>query len=250
MLRVGLTGDLGSGKTTVAHRLAERGAYVLSSDEIARAMMQPGEEIYAAIVAAFGSAVLAPDTSLDRSKLAALAFDPAQPRVEELNSIIHPAVIQAQEQQIAARAEQDPEAIIVIESALIFSTSYDTAAARSSSASANAPAPPWRKRFDCILLVTAPQRDKIDRFVRRMAAGRPLSKTERLALEQDATRRLALQNSVSHASECRVIPNDEGLIQLAQQVDVVWRELQATEKASRFSAAAPNPGLSPAAWKP
>ena len=61
MLRVGLTGDLGSGKTTVAHRLAQHGAHVLSSDEIARTMMQPGEKVYLAIVAAFGAGVVAAD---------------------------------------------------------------------------------------------------------------------------------------------------------------------------------------------
>ena len=96
MLRVGLTGDLGSGKSTVARMLAERGAVVLSSDEMGRALMQPGERPYAQIIAAFGSGIVAADGSLDRRKLAALAFDARNPRVDELNAIIHPAVIEIQ----------------------------------------------------------------------------------------------------------------------------------------------------------
>ena len=75
MLRVGLTGDLGSGKSTVARMLAERGAVVLSSDEMGRALMQPGQRVYAAIVATFGSEIVAADGTLDRKKLATLAFD-------------------------------------------------------------------------------------------------------------------------------------------------------------------------------
>ncbi len=84
MLRVGLTGDLGSGKSTVGAMLAAGGAIVLSSDEMARAMMQPGQSLYNAIVAHFGPTVLAPDKSLNRRALAQLAFDPKHPRVEEL----------------------------------------------------------------------------------------------------------------------------------------------------------------------
>ena len=100
MLRAGLTGDLGSGKSTVARMLAERGAVVLSSDEMGRALMQPGERVFAEIVAKFGSEVVAADGTLDRKRLAALAFDAKKPRVEELNAIVHPAVIDAQAERL------------------------------------------------------------------------------------------------------------------------------------------------------
>ena len=88
--------------------LAERGAVVLSSDEMGRALMQPGEKAYAEIVAVFGSGVVAEDGTLDRKKLAALAFDAKQPRVEELNAIIHPAVIEAQAEQLAELEKTSP----------------------------------------------------------------------------------------------------------------------------------------------
>ena len=90
MLRVGLTGELGSGKSTVAHLLGQYGAVVLSSDEMGRALMQPGAPVFAAIADAFGPGVLASDGTLDRKALAALAFAPKHPRVEELNCLIHP----------------------------------------------------------------------------------------------------------------------------------------------------------------
>jgi dephospho-CoA kinase len=218
MLRVGLTGDLGSGKSTVARMLAARGAIVFSSDEMARAMMQPGHAVYASIVEHFGPAILAPDNTLDRRKLAALAFDSTHPRVEELNAIVHPAVISAQAKQIAALAHTNAHAIAVVESALIFSTQH-------------APQGAWKGRFDRILMVTAPEHEKIARFVKRIAAARELSSGERATLEADARRRLALQHTASHAAECIVLHNDGTTEQLEQQVAFAWRELQQMEAA-------------------
>ncbi len=212
MLRVGLTGDLGSGKSTVARMLAERGAVVFSSDEIGRRLMQPGEAVYASIVERFGREVVDEDGSLDRRKLAALAFDRQHPRAEELNEIVHPAVLRVQAEELAALEARAPQAIAVVESALLFTTKYgDTN---------------WRGRFDRILLVTAPEEQKIARFVDRAAAGRALSSEERSALEADARRRLALQHNDSYASECIVLHNDGDIEQLEQQVDAVWQQLK------------------------
>lgn len=212
MLRVGLTGDLGSGKSTVAALLRAHGAHVLSSDEMARALMQPGEDACNEIVAAFGSEVLAPDGSLDRARLAKLAFDPAAPRVNELNAILHPRVLA--EQAKIATSFAGTHAIIVVESALIFSAYGQTADQR-------------RERFDRILLVTAPVDTKIARFIARVAGSRPLSSEERQAIETDARRRLALQHTEDHAAECRIIRNDADLTALEREVDSVWRELRA-----------------------
>jgi dephospho-CoA kinase len=219
MLRVGLTGDLGSGKSTVARMLAERGAVVFSSDEMGRALMQPGEPVFNEIVAQFGAAILTPDGSLDRHKLAALAFDPAHPRVAELNAIVHPAVIEAQAAQIAALAQTNPHAIAVVESALIFSTTH-------------VPEGTWRSRFDRILLVEAPEAEKIARFVDRIAAGRTLSPEEREQLEADARRRLSAQHATEYAADCLVLHNDGDIEQLEHQVDAIWIELQQLESKS------------------
>jgi len=210
MLRVGLTGDLGSGKSTVAALLARRGAVVLSSDEMGRAMMQPGEAVFDAIVERFGDGVLAANGLLDRRKLAALAFDPVAPRIAELNAIVHPAVIAEQGRQMEAFAETD--AIVVVESALIF-TAYGQTEEQ------------IRERFDRILLVVAPEAVKISRYVERMLDGRTPSPEERSALEADARRRLALQRTEEHAAECRVIRNEGSAEELAAQTETVWGEL-------------------------
>ena len=182
MLRVGLTGDLGSGKSTVARMLTERGAVVFSSDEMGRALMVPGQPVFAEIVELFGPGVVAADGSLDRKKLAALA------------------VVQ-------------PNAIAVVESALIFSTKYG-------------PGGLWRERFDCVVLVTAPEEQKVARFVDRIAAGRELAGDERAAIEADARRRLAVQRNDEYAGDCLVLHNDGDIEQLEVQVGVLWRELQ------------------------
>jgi dephospho-CoA kinase len=213
MLRVGLTGDLGSGKSTVAHLLAARGAIVLSSDDMARTMMQPGQPIYAAIVHHFGPTILASDATLNRHELARLAF--TESRAEELNAIIHPAVIAEQARQIEALAQTNPNAIVVVESALIFTTTHGLNGQ------------PWSKRFDRIILVTAPEPLKIQRFITRASAGRTLTSAEHATLEADAHRRLAMQTAnQSHASECLIITNNNGLESLEQQVAKVWTQLQ------------------------
>ena len=220
MLRVGLTGELGSGKSTVAKMLAARGAIVLSSDEMGRAMMQPDESVYAQIVAHFGDGILAADKSIDRHRLASVAFDPAHPRVEELNAIVHPAVLSAQAEQIAEIARTQPDAVVIVESALIFSTKHSGEN-------------PWRDRFDRIVVVTAPQEQKIARFITRIAAGHKLSAEERRELEADARQRLAQQQITAEQSAgCIVIRNEGNIQALEAQVDNAWWELQASSPAA------------------
>jgi dephospho-CoA kinase len=212
MLRVGLTGDLGSGKSTVARMLAERGAIVLSSDEMGRAMMQPGEHVYAQILQHFGNEVLTVDRLIDRAELAKIVF--TEDRIEELNAIVHPAVIEEQARQIEVISRTNPHAIVVVESALIFTTKH----------APNGHA--WSDRFQRILLVIASEETKVARFISRATNGRKLSAEERAVLEADAHRRLATQTeNDKHAAECIVIYNDNGLETLEQQVDAVWQQL-------------------------
>lgn len=213
MLRVGLTGELGSGKSTVAQMLAAHGAVVLSSDEMGRAMMQPGQPVFAQIVAQFGPTILNADGTLNRHALAHLAFDPNNPRIEELNAIIHPAVIAAQAQKVAEIARAQPHAIIVVESALIFSTKHT-------------PQGGWRSRFDCILLVTAPDDIKIDRFIQRSAPG-----SSDAHLRNDARRRLEAQRSTIPADiPSYTLENDGSLADLKKRVETLWGQLVEMER--------------------
>src|SRR5882757_2780114 len=122
MLRVGLTGSLGSGKSTAARLFAQHGAYVLQADEIARDLMQPGEAVYNSIVQHFGPDVVQADGTLNRTELARIAF--ADGRVEELNAIVHPATIAEQAAITSEIAEDDPVAVVIVESALLFETKH------------------------------------------------------------------------------------------------------------------------------
>lgn len=183
MLQVGLTGGLGSGKSTVAAMFAARGVHILEADAIGREMMQPGQPVYAAILQHFSGSqiphLLQPDGQLDRSTLANYVFSTG--RIEELSHIVHPPVIAEQQRRAQEIFSRDPKAIVMVESALIFE------ADRSGSG------PSLRKRFDQLILVTAPDQVKIARYVARVSQNRPLAPDERDAIEQDARRRLAAQ---------------------------------------------------------
>ena len=219
MLRVGLTGGLGSGKSTAAQRFAELGAFVFSADEIGRAMMQPGEPVYAAIVAHFGPGVVKNDGSLDRSALARIAFSEEgykSGRLEELNAIVHPAVIARQTELMDDVAARNANAVAIVESALIFETRYGGEGG-------------WHKRFDRLIFIKAPEELRIARFIARVAGGKSLSDQERQALENEARRRIARQSeTVRNPVNCEyVLTNDGSIEQLRAQVDALWPVLRA-----------------------
>jgi dephospho-CoA kinase len=217
MLRVGLTGGLGSGKSTAAGMFAKLGAHVLSADEIGRELMQPGEAVYAAIVAHFGAGVVKADGTLDRAVLARIAFGGG--RVEELNAIVHPATIERQAALIEEIAAREPDAVAMVESALIFETKYGGEDG-------------WHKRFDKIIFVKAPEEFKIARFVERSSRGKVLSDEQRAGLEAEARRRMANQAETErNAERCdSVLMNDGSVENLQAQVDALWPVLKAAAK--------------------
>ena len=212
MLRVGLTGGLGSGKSTVASIFQELGAAVVSADQLGRQLMQPGEPVYAAIVKTFGQGVVRADGSLDRKALAELAFQHNQ--ADTLNHIVHPAVIAAEEEWMRGIFAADPRRVAIVESALIFEVEkWGTA-------------PGWVQRFDKLILVTVPDEVKIARFVSRMMAndGRD---SRREALVQDARARMAMQiPDQEKAGRCEyVIDNSGSIEETRRRVEEIYREL-------------------------
>jgi dephospho-CoA kinase len=230
MLRVGLTGGLGSGKSTAARLFAALGAHVLNADAIGRELMEPGQPVYAAIVAHFGKGVVLADGSLDRRALAQIAF--ADGRVEELNAIVHPAVIARQAELSEEIFARDARAVVIVESALIFETNYGETNSREPNAAGTVDrfgGPRWRSRFDRIILVTAPEEAKIARFVARSSAGEEMTPTRRTELEAEAQRRLAQQIPDEQKSAfCDyVLSNGGALTELEWQVDQLWPILQA-----------------------
>jgi len=219
MLRVGLNGGLGSGKSTVAAFLREFGAQVIEADALGRLMMEPGQQVYKQIVSVFGPEVVSPDGRLNRSRLAELAFQ--EGRLNELNAIVHPATIAAQQRWMEQVFARDPSAIAVVESALIFEVVRD-ALARGEKDTVLAD---WRQRIDRMVVVTAPDETKIARYASRTSAPGPA----REAAQADARRRLAHQipDAQKAALADYVIDNSGDKAALYTQVSSLWQQLKA-----------------------
>lgn len=224
MLRVGLTGGLGSGKSTAAQLFAAHGVHVLQADEIAREMMEPGQPVYNTIVEAFGACVVHTDGTLDRRALARIAFE--EGRVEELNAVVHPAVIARQAEITREIAAKDPTAVVMVESALIFETKHSEKGYEKDS---------WKSRFDCVILVTASEAVKIDRYVNRVSGGTLIAPERRRELEAEARRRLAQQipDEKKIALSDFVLHNDGPVEELELQVEQLWPVLRFAAEAAR-----------------
>jgi dephospho-CoA kinase len=213
MLRVGLTGGLGSGKSTAAAMFRQHGITLLQADTIARELMQPGHPVYRAIAEHFGPSVLRPDGTLDRVRLAAMAF--GEGRLIELTRIVHPPTVAEQERQMQEIFARDRRAIVMIESALIFE------------AGESGTVPEWRKRFDRIVLVVAPDDLKIRRFLARTLPPGATAE-QRAETERDARARLSAQLSDAMKIPCSdfIIENSGALDATKRQVDWIAAELR------------------------
>ena len=210
MLRVGLTGGIACGKTAVGEMFAARGAHVIQADRIAHELMQPGGPVYNQVVLHFGRQILQPDGRINRQKLAQAAFSapPAgggtatAPRVEELNRIVHPAVIASQEEWMADIQRRDPHAIAMVEAALILEAGV-------------------RHRFDKLVVVTCSREVRLQRFAQRL-------RLDLEAARQEMERRMAAQmpdeEKASRADY--VIDNSGPLADTERQVDTIMQELR------------------------
>jgi dephospho-CoA kinase len=207
LLKVGLTGGIATGKSVVAEMFGQLGAHVIKADEIAHQLMQPGEAVYAEVVREFGTAILNPDRTINRSRLAETAFGHAtgnQPsRVQELNRIVHPAVIARQEQWMEEAGKRDPKAVAIVEAALIL----EAGAA---------------KRFDRLVVVTCRPEQKVERWARRMNIDEGTARPE-------VARRSAAQLSDGEKVKAAdyVIDNSGSLDETSEQVRAIYANLSA-----------------------
>jgi dephospho-CoA kinase len=219
---------LGSGKSTVATMLRELGAQVVEADALGRTLMEPGEPVFAEIVRAFGPDVVGPDGRLNRGRLADLVF--RHGRLQQLNAIVHPPVIEAQARWMNEVFARDPSAVAVIESALIFEVVRD-ARARGEKNSVLAD---WRKRIDRIIVVTAPDELKIRRYAARIQASGSGKGVTLHALEADARNRLAHQvpDAEKAAEADYVLDNSGDIAALRAQVTALWPRLKAESNKS------------------
>jgi dephospho-CoA kinase len=218
MLKVGLTGGLGSGKSTVAAILRSLGAHVIEADELGRALMEPGQPVYAEIVRVFGPGVLQPGARLNRARLAELAF--REGRLNDLNAIVHPAVIDEQRRWMEAVFARDPHAVAVVESALIFEVERDARLRGEHEGVLS----DWKRRFDRVVVVTAPDDLKIARYIAKIGA------IDLKAAEADARSRLARQIPDEEKAQKAdyVIDNSGSLAALDHAVKDVWAKLKTT----------------------
>ncbi|MEV5378736.1 dephospho-CoA kinase [Streptomyces nondiastaticus] len=194
MLRVGLTGGIGAGKSEVSRLLASYGAVIVDSDRIAREVVEPGTPGLAAVVAEFGDAVLTPEGALDRPALGAIVFaDPD--RLAALNAIVHP-LVRARSAELEAAAA--PDAVVVHDVPLL---------------AENGLAP----LYDLVIVVDAGTETRLDRLV-RLRGMTPEEARARMTAQATREARLAVADIV--------IDNDGPLETLEPQVAKVWQQLR------------------------
>jgi dephospho-CoA kinase len=194
VLKVGLTGGIGSGKSEVTRRLAALGAYVVDADVLAREVVEPGTPGLAAVAAEFGAEVLRPDGSLDRDRLGAIVFaDPAARA--RLNAIVHPLVGAATAERFAAAPA---DAIVVHDVPLLVEVGLAAA-------------------YDVVLVVAATPETQGSRLVRARGMSADEARS-RIAAQAPLADKLAVADFV--------ITNDGSLDDLDRQVQAVWLALQ------------------------
>ena len=194
MLRVGLTGGIGAGKSEVSRRLAEQGAVLIDADAVAREVVAPGTPGLTEVVAAFGPGVLRPDGSLDRTRLGEIVFADPDARAR-LNAIVHPRVRarMSELEQAAGNA-----GIVVHDVPLIAENGLAGA-------------------YDLVVVVDAPERVQADRLIRHRGMTRDQA-TARIAAQASRQERLAIAGIV--------IDNSGSLSELDRQAGELWTELR------------------------
>ena len=196
MLLIGLTGNIGSGKSTVAQLLSERGATIIDADVLARRAVELGSPAYKAIVERWGTSILAPDGSIDRTALRRIVFtDTAE--LEQLNALVHPEV-ERMRAGLVEQARHRGDRLVVCDIPLLFERRMTDS-------------------FDRIVLVDAPRPVRLERLVRE----RGLRETE--AMDMIVAQMPA---ELKRARANHVIDNDATLTQLDTRVAEVWSALQ------------------------
>jgi len=207
MLKIGLTGGIASGKSLVSRMFVELGAHCIDADEIAHELMRPGEAVYDEVVQKFGAEILNPYKSVNRAKLAELAFDKRKPRIYELNRLMHPEVINRYESWMEEIRRREPDAIAILEAALVFEAGL-------------------RKRFDRIVVVTCKPQQRIERWAQRFNLDQETAKAE-------VTRRMMAQapDEAKIQAADYVIDNSGVIEDTKKQVEKVYEALLPQAKA-------------------
>jgi dephospho-CoA kinase len=201
MLKVGLTGGIACGKTTILVMFAELGAHTLMADAVAHRLMAPGEPIFKRIVATFGTGILSLDGTIARPKLAAAAFPS---RIAELNAIVHPPVLAFEDDWMRAVGASDPDGVAICEAALLIEAG-------------------GLSRYDKLIVVTCTQEQKIARFAERSGLSTNAARSEvqrRMAAQMPEEEKVKLADFV--------IDNSAGRADAERQVRQIWDQIWAS----------------------
>ncbi len=195
MLLVGLTGGIGSGKTTAAGRFSQLGAYIIDADKLAHAVMLPNTPAWYEITACFGAQILNPNKEINRKFLADIVFAD-KTLLNKLNKIVHPQVFLEEKKQITQIIQNNSNAIIILDIPLLIETGH-------------------HKQMDRVIVVSVSQEKQTQRL---LANG--------LTYKQIKTRlsaQLPLEEKIKHADF--IIDNNGSLNQTYRQVEDIFREL-------------------------
>jgi len=201
LLKVGLTGGIAAGKSSVGGMFVSLGAHLIQADAIAHQLMQPGEAVYQEVVRHFGDGILDPDGRINRARLAQAAFA-EPPRIRELNRIVHPPVIRRHDEWMEEMGARDPHAIAIVEAALLLEAGLV-------------------KHFDRLAVVTCRPEQRIERWAHRM-------KVDAETARKEVARRMAAQLPDEEKIKVAdyVIDNSGALEATGQQVQSVYDELR------------------------
>ncbi len=190
---IGLTGGIASGKSTIAGLLVKRGALLVDADQVAREVVQPGEPALAAIVSAFGQAVLDEAGSLDRKALGAIVFADKD-KLTLLEGITHPAIRERMQSRIREYAAERPTGLVVADIPLLYETKQ-------------------QHLYEGIMVAYVPAAIQLERLMKRNAFG-----------EEEARRRILLQMDIEEKRRLAdwVIDNSGTLEQSERQIDAFW----------------------------
>jgi len=198
MLRVGLTGGVACGKSTIAAMMVKRGAHFLQADGLAHQLYEPGTATYDAVVQRFGREILNENGTINRTRLANLVFPD---RIDELNAVVHPEVVKRQNSWMAEVERQDPNGVAVVEAALLIEAGA-------------------HKDFDKIIVVTCDNERKVENFAHRAKV--PLE-TARFEVTRRSAAQFTDEEKARHADY--IIDNSGSLADAEERVENIWQEL-------------------------
>jgi len=207
VLKVGLTGGVACGKSTLLAMFERRGAFTIRADEIAHELMRPGQPVYEKVVAAFGREILESDNTISRPRLAEIAF--GNDRIAELNAIVHPEVVHYQEEWLEHVRWREQHAIAIVEAALMIEANAHT-------------------HMDKLIVVTCADKDRIRRFQRRTGL-------EEAAAQAEVARRMKAQlPEPEKAKLADYLIDNSGDFEFAEaQVGRIWGSLRQDESSNR-----------------